>query len=199
MNLRNKLIREVLDSDMNINKKLSSIQKKKLAYNPEDAVHPYLQINDDDIDKMKKSTALLRQILEKKRLIATQYSEHITNNTEAGRYIIELSQTEDVLMAYNDVVRLYLNPRNTQETKSHISRIIVSFEDMISDIVQIINSIVKHLYDNKKLLHFNQLVYALTLYQIIQEQLSKNRFYIIYVNDIKHDYEIRIKEKHLQR
>ena len=124
-----------------------------------------------------------------------QYSEHITNNTEAGRYIIELSQTEDVLMAYNDVVRLYLNPRNTQETKRHISRIIVSLEDMISDIVQIINSIVKHLYDNKKLTHTYQLVYALTLYQIIQDQLSKGKFYIIHINDIKHDYDIKMKNK----
>ena len=104
-----------------------------------------------------------------------QCSDHITNNTEAGRYIIELSQTEDVLMAYNDVVRLYLNPRNTQETKSHISKIIVLFEDMINEIVQIINSIVRHLFENKQLTHTYQLVYALTLYQIIQEQLSKGR------------------------
>ena len=102
-------------------------------------------------------------------------------------------------MAYNDVVRLYLNPRNTQETKSHISRIIVSFEDLISDIAQIINSIAKHLYDNKKLTHVYQLVYALTLYQIIQDQLSKGRFYVIHINDIKHDYEIRMKEKHRHR
>ena len=160
--------------------RLSSIQKDKLVGYTEET-HPYLQINDDDIEKTKKFTSLLRQVL-KKRLLAMQYSEHISNNTEAGRYIIELSQTEDVLMAYSNVISLYLNPRSTQETKSHISRIIVSFEDMISDIVQIISSIVKHLYDDKKkLLHFNQLVYALTLYQIIQEQLSKCRFYIIYI------------------
>ena len=86
MNIRNKLIREVLDSDMNINKRLSSIQKNNLAKYPEEP-HPYLQINDDDIDKMKKNTALLRHILEKKRLIATQYSEHITNNTLYYRII----------------------------------------------------------------------------------------------------------------
>ena len=58
---------------------------------------------------MKKYTSLLRQVLEKKRLLAMQYIEHITNSTEAGRYIIELSQSEDVLMAYNNVVSLYIH------------------------------------------------------------------------------------------
>ena len=62
---------------------------------------------------MKKYTSLLRQVLEKKKLLAMQYIEHITNNTETGRYIIELSQSEDVLMAYSNVVSLYLKPNNT--------------------------------------------------------------------------------------
>ena len=44
-----------------------------------------------------------------------------------------------------------------------------------------------------------QLVYALTLYQTIQDQLSKGIIYIIHINDTKHDYEIRMKEKHRQR
>ena len=66
MDIRHKLIRKILGSDKkNINKRVAAIQKRKIA-NYEEETHPYLQINDDDVEKMKRYTASLRQILEKK-------------------------------------------------------------------------------------------------------------------------------------
>ena len=51
-----------------------------------------------------------------------------------SKYIFEIAQTEDVIAAYNNVVSVYLNLRNTQETKTHIRRIRVAFEEVISNI-----------------------------------------------------------------
>ena len=76
-------------------------------------------------------------------------------------------------MAYNNVVSIYLNPRNTAETKSYISRIIVTFEDMVNDIVRINDEIIKNLRNNNKISHINQIIYAKTLYY-----QKKNQFLV---------------------
>ena len=38
------------------------------------------------------------------------------------------------MMAYNNVVSVYLHPRNTQETKTYIRRLLIAFEKMVSNI-----------------------------------------------------------------
>ena len=47
-------------------------------------------------------------------VIIRSYKKQILQN----KYIVEFGQTEDVTLAYNNVVSIYLNPRNTQETKN---------------------------------------------------------------------------------
>ena len=113
METRRRLINEVLDSDKNINKRVSNIQRQKLLGVTED-VAPYIQINQEDINKMKIYASTLRQVLEKRYLLTNNFLSDITNLTQINKYIIETAQTEDVIAAYYNVVSIYLNTRNTQ-------------------------------------------------------------------------------------
>ena len=147
METRRRLINEVLDSDKNNNMRVSNIQRQKLMGVVED-VNPYTQINQEDINKMKIYASTLRQVLEKRYLLTNNF---LSDNSlpNLNKYIVELAQTEDVILAYNNVVSIYLNPRNTPETKTYIRRLLIAVEQMVSNIannlLEIIDNIKKQI------------------------------------------------------
>ena len=49
-------------------------------------------------------------------------------------HVVDLTHTEELLAADNNVVTVYLNPRHTPETKSYISKILVAFEGIVAEI-----------------------------------------------------------------
>ena len=80
---------------------MSTIQKQKLLGAVADA-NPYVQINQEEINKMKLYASTLRQVLEKMYLLNNFLSDDSIPNV--NKYIVELAQTEDVILAYNNVV-----------------------------------------------------------------------------------------------
>jgi hypothetical protein len=70
MNLstRRKLIQEVKDYDLNVNRRVADAQKRKILGISEEA-EPYTQLNDQDITKMQEITNIFKQLLEKKLLL----------------------------------------------------------------------------------------------------------------------------------
>ena len=194
MNIENrrKLIREILDSDKNINARVSNIQRQKILGVVEE-VNPYIQINQEDINKMKLYASTLRQVLEKRYLLTNNF---LSDDTllNVNKYIVELGQTEDVIAAYNNVVSIYLNPRNTQETKSYIRRILIAFEEMVHNIAINVFEIIGHIKITRKQDHINLMIYALTLYKIILEQMDKGVFHIITNTDMKHDFSVNLQQ-----
>ncbi len=79
-----------------------------------------------------------------------------------------------------------MNPKNTQETRSHIQRIFATLDDMVSDLADGTANIVS--YGKMRSMPNAQLTLnAYTLYDMIKEQLDKNNFYQISNDDIKHD------------
>ena len=191
METRRRLIKEVLDSDKNINKRVSNIQRQKLLGVTED-VAPYIQINQEDINKMKIYASTLRQVLEKRYLLTNNFlSDDSLPNV--NKYIVELAQTEDVILAYNNVVSIYLNPRNTPETKSYIRRLLIAFEEIVKSIGINIFEIIGRIKISRKQDHINLMLYALTLYKIIGEQMNTGIFHIITNTDMKHEFNINMK------
>ena len=71
MENRKKLIREVLDSDQHINALVTNITHNKIMGMDEEAT-PYVQINQEEIDRMSAAATALRQILEKKVFVGHQ-------------------------------------------------------------------------------------------------------------------------------
>ena len=191
MENRRRLIKEVLDSDKNINIRVSNIQRQKLLGVTED-VAPYIQINQEDINKMKLYASTLRQVLEKRYLLTNNF---LSDNSlpNLNKYIVEIAQTEDVIHAYNNVVSVYLNPRNTQETKTYIRRLLIAFEDIGKSIGINIFEIIGRIKISRKQDHINLMLYALTLYKIIGEQMNTGIFHIITNTDMKHDFNINQK------
>ena len=82
---------------------------------------------------MKVAATVLKQLLEKKTLLAKQFVHHISEYTNNKESIMEIVQTKEILTAYNNFVAIYMNPKNTQETRSHIQRIFATVDDMVSD------------------------------------------------------------------
>ncbi len=161
---------------------MSKIQRKTGRSIPEET-EPFYQIGQGEIDNRKVATTVLKQLLEKKTLLLKQLVHRISeyfNNKEA---IMEIAQTEEILTAYDNVVAIYMNPKNTQETRSHIQRMLATLDDMVSDLV----SYVKMLsMSNAQLM-----LKAYTLYDMIKEQFDKNNFYQISNDDIKHDLQVK--------
>ena len=48
--------------------------------------------------------------------------------------MLEVSQIETIKSAYNSIVSIYLNPRNTQETKTYLNKSLISLEHYIVEI-----------------------------------------------------------------
>ena len=67
-NIRDKLIREVLDHDVDINKQLTSIQVKNAP--KDEPIQPYVQISNVEIQRFNLFVASLRQVLEQKVNVA---------------------------------------------------------------------------------------------------------------------------------
>ena len=67
-NMRDKFIREALDSDKNIDARVASIQMKNLPQG--EVISPYTQINSNDLQKFNLAVSSLRQILETKAIIS---------------------------------------------------------------------------------------------------------------------------------
>lgn len=194
MNLstRRKLIQEVKDYDLNVNRRVADAQKRKILGISEQA-EPYTQLNEQDIAKMQEITNILKQLLEKKLLTVNHFKEDVKTFSHDNKQILEISQIETIKTAYNNIISIYLNPRNTQETKTYIKRILISFENYIIDISNGIGDIIAYIRSENSG-HLDALVRAYTLYEIILSQFAKGIFYKITDENIKHDFEINAKK-----
>ena len=95
----------------------------------DEEVTPYAQINQEEIDKMGAAAVALRKILEKKVVLGHQ----LENEARRGQLLssvraVELAHAEEPPAAYSNAAAIYLNPRNTRETRSHVAQIRVAFE-----------------------------------------------------------------------
>ena len=183
MDNRKRLIREVLDQDMNINRRVADITRQKVFGIPEE-VSPYIQINQEEINKMSAAAGALRQLLEKK----TYVSEQILKNEEdapPNDLVVDVAHVEEVVAAYNVVVGVYLNPQNTQETRSYILRMLVAFEPIVNRLSDNMRSIIG-LMNTGGWPHRNLMIYAYAFYDILLQQLRSGNFHIVHMADIKY-------------
>ena len=97
---------------------------------------------------------------------------------------MDLAHAEELLAAYNSVVTIYLNPRNTQETKSYISRILTAFEGQVQALVNHTAAIIANMRARNRP-HVDSMVYAQSLFTLISDQLNTGNFHIIYVSDLR--------------
>ncbi len=88
---------------------------------------------------------MLKQLLEKKTLLVKQSAHHAAEYASRKEYIMEIARKEDIITAYNNVVAIYMNPKNTQETRSHIQRMFATLDDMVSNLAKGTANIVSYM------------------------------------------------------
>ena len=192
MENRKRYIREVLDEDMNMKQRVVDLNRYRVM-GIVDEVTPNIQIDQDEINKMRAAAATLSQVLEKKALLANQIRSDTDEEEGVNANIIDLAHTEEVLAAYNAVVTVYLNPRNTQETKSYISQILTSFEGKVSEIHASMQGIIAGMKQQRRP-HVESMIYALSLFGLILDQLASSNFHVIYMSDLRVANELRQKD-----
>ena len=162
MDNRKRLIREVLDEDININQKVVGMNRSRVM-GTHDEVAPYVQIDQEDIEKMRQGASALRLILEKKTTLAEQIQFVMNGRENINAQLMDLAHAEELLAAYNSVVTIYLNPRNTQETKSYISRILTAFEGQVQALVNHTAAIIANMRRMNRP-HLASMLYAPSLF-----------------------------------
>ncbi len=124
---------------------------------------------------MKVATAVLKQLLEKKSLLVKQFVHNTSEYATRKEYIMEAAQTEEILTAYNNAVAIYMNPKNTQEMRSHIQRIFATLDVMVSDLAEgtanIVSCVKMRSMPNAQLM-----LKGYALCDITKEQFDKNNF-----------------------
>ena len=103
---------------------------------------------------------------------------------------MDIAQTEEIFTAHSNVVAIYMNPKNTQETRSHIQRMFATLDDMVSDLAEGTSNIVSYV-KTRSMPNAQLILKAYTLYEMIKEQFDKNNFYQMSNDDIKRDLQVK--------
>ena len=178
--LRLRQINEVLDYDKNMNRRAYEIGlQNKQSYEEPQA---YAQLNDEDIGAVNELISKFNLLLEKK---INEIDKMIrTNSTDVGKNI---GLTEDVIILYNKIISIYLNPANTQQTKTVILTAIIKIEENITEAESLLlNVLNSNATRNARIatLVFLPSIKAYVVYDLIASQLRSKRFIIITNQDL---------------
>ena len=187
--MRLKQIDETLNYDKIMRQRAFNIEKLNVNKDNEEDLQEYSQLNEEDIGSVKELVNNFTILLEKKY---NELDKFIRNNsTDVSK---EISNVEDVINSYNKIVSIYLNPANTQQTKSTILTNIMKIEQYIigleTNCENVLNQLVKLLssrrFDPKILsLVFPPMFYSYVAYNLIYIQLSNSNINIISSRDMR--------------
>jgi hypothetical protein len=190
--LRKRQIDETLNYDKLMNQKAFRIEKMNGQKEQNEELTPYTQLNSEDIGATNELVNNLIILLEKK---FNELDKFIRNNSvDVSK---EISNVEDVLNSYNKIVSIYLNPANTQQTKSTILTSIMKIEQYIRALEQSCRHVLNRIYANvtNKLtdgqaaaLVFKPCFKAYVAYNLINMQLSGSNLNVISDRDLKLHY-----------
>ena len=108
-----------------------------------------------------------------------------TRSTDVGKHI---GLTEDVIILYNKIISIYLNPANTQQTKTVILTAIIKIEENITEAESLLlNVLNSNATRNARIatLVFLPSRKAYIVYDLIASQLRSKRFIIISNQDLE--------------
>ena len=166
---RKKLIREVLDYDKEVNQRVLNLEKQQVQkWGPEE-VQPFIQVDEDAESQAKELVVQLRVILERK----AAGLEPTLVSAEATR---EVCAIEEVLITYNKLAGLFVEPRNTQQTKIVIKDATNAMDDVVKEILYGLSRLMPS--GRRKLLR------AYNLYDTIKNQLQTGNIKPITEDDL---------------
>ena len=194
--LRNKQIREVLDEDMNVNRRVFDREKEQVRVFQENILPKKTRDMEAEIgvDKLVEG---INKILENKLSSLEYLLSKITGSSDIGdaegrRSYNAIISNGDFITAFNQLVRVYTTQgisRNSQEI------IKVKFQEIkpnIDAIIYGIEELIQYLFESGKSdKEIFQLVRSQAVYQIVKDQLYRSASYKIIEQG---DIEVSIKE-----
>jgi len=194
--LRNRQIREIMDEEMNINRRVFDREKEQVRVFDEVILPKKTRDIDAEIgvDKLIES---INKILENKLTSLEYLLSKITSTQDIGdaegrRSYNNIVSNGDFITAFNALVRIYTTPgisRNSQEI------IKVKFQEIkpnIDAIIYGIEELIQYLFESGKSdKEIFQLVRSQAVYQIVKDQLYRSASYKIIEQG---DIEVSIKE-----
>ena len=132
MDLRRKLIREVLDSDRNINKQVAYIQFKNVPKNEVALLHH--QMDPEEVQKLGIFVSSLRKTLEHKNNSSKMLLSPVAKSIE--KHIMNLCGVEEIITMYNYIVSVYRKMGHSNQTRITMKSIFASLEGYTKSIVK---------------------------------------------------------------
>ena len=154
---RKKLIREVLDYDKEINERVYNLEKKQVANWGDEEVQPLMQINDEVLAKVSEIVNNIKSLIEEKQKDATNEP-------------LALAPVTDVLVLYNQMAQIYIEPSNTPQNRIAIKNIANSMDGRVLSIHNDIKTLLKQ---------STKLQSAFNFYDIVIEQLRTGNIHPI--------------------
>jgi hypothetical protein len=187
--IRQRQVREALDYDKNINKAVFAIEKKQVA-RMADNVLPYSQLNSEATDSAAQVVNSLLVMLEAKRaelrsLVNSAYQARRRASTPTRSATVSL--VEEVIQQWNQMVAVFNNNTNTQQTKEAILTSARKLTDLVgfmvgglSEMARRVERVIRGTATARERKgyapdaarnHLARYLEALACYSIIQEQL----------------------------
>jgi hypothetical protein len=133
-------VKDVLDSNLDAYRRVFNLEKDWVSTFQE-SIKPDEQANKQTIETSQKESEKVSEILTEKINLLTQYNTKFEIKSTKYDYIYQVKTLNDIInnqdfiRFYNDIIRTYINPENSQQTKEEIKNNIVSLSPLINNIV----------------------------------------------------------------
>jgi hypothetical protein len=181
--LRDRQIREVLDEDLNINRRVNAITREKVKLSDE-TVTPR-KTRDTEIEiSVDKLIEALNKILETK-ITALEYllsritrSDGDIGDSEGRRAFNSITNNGDFITSYNQLIRLYSQPSLSQVSRDFIKTKFQELKSNIDSILYGLSEAIQYLFSegqgNKDVL---QLIKSQAVYEYVNSALYQGSLY----------------------
>ena len=189
--LRDRQIREVLDEDLNINRMVNDLTRKKVRLS-EEVVAPR-KTRDVEIEvSVEKLVESLNKIVETKLTSLEYLFSKIATGSEVGdaegrRAYNAVINNGDFLSAYNEMIRLYMQPSLSRTSQEVIRTKFQELKPNLDSILYGIRELIQYLFESGRSdKDIFQLVRSQAVYMIVSEAIYRgSSFKPIEQNDIR--------------
>lgn len=198
---RREEVKEVLDSNLDAYRRVFNLEKDWVSTFQE-SIKPREQVDRETIETSQKQSEKVSEILTEKINLLTQYNTAFDVRTKKYEFIYQIKTLNEILnnqvfiRFYNELIRTYINPEYSLQSKEEIKNIIISLSPLINNIVYqfdalIDNSVLSYrFYDIDFIFLTTEEVEDLDSPEDRVKYKLQEQFVKVYLNDILKSYSI---------
>ena len=181
--LRQKQIREILDEDILINKRVSELTRLRIrGLTDEGQAIQQGRRNADVESKTSDIISKINAILEAKINDALSLTMGTGKANPRITHYLNLFNNSNLINLYNSVVDEYRKGKNSTQTTSIIQAEFQKLDSNVSKLINTLATLIDQLKETDKYMH--RQIYAYSIYDLIQNDIYTNNFSTITEKDI---------------